>query len=119
MLSKEALSALYGSLVSESFKTKFYKTTTGGGQTTISGLFQCRGDLSNVDGYSCVSKLPQTFDQLCGKTVATRIQLFGCYILYEVAGFAQIFGMEMLYKTCSATNVAGSGFEERTRICSS
>lgn len=34
-------------------------------------------------------------------------------MLYEVAGFAQISGMQMLFKTCGATNVAGSGFEEK------
>ena len=109
----QAISALFGSLVSQSTKTKFFKTTTGTGQTTITGLFQCRGDLSNTDCYNCVSKLPVLTDKLCGKTIAARIQLYGCYILYEVAGFTQISGMEMLYKTCGATNVAGSGFEER------
>lgn len=109
----QALSALFGSLVSQSSKAKFYKTTSGSGQTTISGLFQCRGDLSNGDCYSCVSKLPEMSDKLCGKTIAARIQLLGCYILYEVSGFAQISGVEMLYKTCSGTNVAGSGFEDR------
>ncbi|EEF34029.1 DUF26 domain-containing protein 2 precursor, putative [Ricinus communis] len=109
----QALSALFGSLVSQSTKTKFFKTTTGTGQTTITGLFQCRGDLSTGDCYKCVSGLPVLTDKLCGKTIAARVQLYGCYILYEVAGFAQISGMEMLFKTCGATNIAGSGFEER------
>lgn len=109
----QALSALFGSLVSQSTKAKFFKTTSGTGQTSITGLFQCRGDLSTSDCYNCVNKLPQMSDKLCGKSIASRIQLYGCYILYEVAGFAQISGMKMLYKTCSATNVAGSGFEER------
>uniref|UniRef100_A0A5B7AR09 Putative cysteine-rich repeat secretory protein 3-like n=1 Tax=Davidia involucrata TaxID=16924 RepID=A0A5B7AR09_DAVIN len=108
----QALSTLFGTLISQSSKAKFYKTTTGSAQTTITGLFQCRGDLSNVDCYNCVSKLPILIDKLCGRQVAARIQLFGCYMLYEVAGFAQISGMEMLYKTCSGKNVAGSGFEE-------
>ncbi|KAA8527809.1 hypothetical protein F0562_035322 [Nyssa sinensis] len=109
----QALSTLFGTLISQSSKARFYKTTSGSGQTSISGLFQCRGDLSNVDCYNCVSKLPILIDKLCGQQVAARIQLFGCYMLYEVAGFAQISGMEMLYKTCGGTNVAGSGFEER------
>lgn len=34
-------------------------------------------------------------------------------MLYEVVGFSQISGMEMLYKTCSANYVRGVGFEER------
>ncbi|KAJ9182336.1 hypothetical protein P3X46_006340 [Hevea brasiliensis] len=109
----QALSALFGSLVSQSTKTKFFKTTTGTGQTTITGLFQCRGDLSTGDCYKCVSGLPVLTDKLCGKTIAARVQLFGCYILYEVSGFTQVSGMEMLFKTCGATNIAGSGFEER------
>ncbi|XP_041001986.1 plasmodesmata-located protein 2-like [Juglans microcarpa x Juglans regia] len=109
----QSLSSLFGSLVSQSSKARFFKTTSGSGQATISGLFQCRGDLSNADCYNCVSKLPQMADSLCGKAIAARVQLFGCYILYEVSGFAQISGFQLLYKTCGATNVAGSGFEER------
>ncbi|XWS08732.1 hypothetical protein CRYUN_Cryun40dG0026300 [Craigia yunnanensis] len=109
----QALSALFQTLLSQSMKVKFFKTTTGTGQTTITGLFQCRGDLSNSDCYNCVSQLPTLANKLCGKTIASRIQLYGCYMLYEVAGFAQISGMEMLFKTCGATNVAGTGFEER------
>ncbi|XP_027367057.1 cysteine-rich repeat secretory protein 3-like isoform X2 [Abrus precatorius] len=109
----QALSALFGSLVSQSTKGKFFKATTGSGQTTITGLFQCRGDLTNSDCYNCVSRLPVLSDKLCGKTIAARVQLLGCYMLYEVAGFAQISGMQILYKTCGVTNAAGSGFEER------
>ncbi|KAK4770078.1 hypothetical protein SAY87_030610 [Trapa incisa] len=109
----QALSALFGSLVSQSTKAKFFKTTSGSGQTTITGLFQCRGDLSNSDCYKCVSGLPILSDKLCGKTIAARVQLYGCYLLYEVAGFVEVSGMEMLYKTCGGTNAAGSGFEER------
>ncbi|KAF7837421.1 Cysteine-rich repeat secretory protein 3 [Senna tora] len=109
----QSLSALFGSLVSQSTKAKFYKATAGNGQTAITGLFQCRGDLSNSDCYNCVSRLPVLSNKLCGKTVAARVQLLGCYMLYEVSGFAQISGMQMLYKTCGASNVAGSGFEER------
>ncbi|XP_051133043.1 plasmodesmata-located protein 2-like isoform X2 [Andrographis paniculata] len=109
----QALSTLFGTLISQSSKAKFSKTSSGSGQSTVTGLFQCRGDLSNVDCYNCVSKLPILIDRLCGKPIAARIQLFGCYMLYEVAGFAQISGMEMLYKSCSGTNVGGAGFEER------
>ena len=109
----QSLSALFGSLVSQSTRTKFYKATSGSGQNSITGLFQCRGDLSNSDCYNCVSRLPVLSDKLCGKTMAARVQLLGCYLLYEVAGFPQISGMQMLYKTCGATNAAGSGFQER------
>ncbi|CAI0436944.1 unnamed protein product [Linum tenue] len=112
-LYSQALSALFGTLVQQSTKSKFFKTTTGTGQTTITGLFQCRGDLSIGDCYKCVSGLPVLTDKMCGKAIAARVQLFGCYILYEVAGFTQVSGMEMLFKTCGRSTAAGSGFEER------
>ncbi|XP_019101332.1 PREDICTED: cysteine-rich repeat secretory protein 11-like isoform X2 [Camelina sativa] len=110
----QALSAMYGSLVTQSAKTRFYKTTTGASsQSSITGLFQCRGDLSNNDCYNCVRRLPVLSGKLCGKTIASRIQLSGCYLLYEVSSFAQISGMEMIFKTCGKNNAAGTGFEER------
>ncbi|KAL6571381.1 hypothetical protein OROHE_003024 [Orobanche hederae] len=109
----QALSSLYGTLIGQSSKSNFFKTTTGSGHTAINGLYQCRGDLSNVDCYTCVSKLPILIDRLCGRPIAARLHLSGCYMLYEVSGFAQISGMEMLYKSCSQKNVKGSGFEEK------
>lgn len=109
----QALSALFGSLISQSSKAKFFQTTTGTGQTTISGLFQCRGDLSNVDCYNCVSNLPILIDKLCGTPIAARMQLLGCYMLYEISGFSQVSGLDMLYKVCSGKNSPGSGFEEK------
>ncbi|XP_052189352.1 plasmodesmata-located protein 2-like isoform X2 [Diospyros lotus] len=109
----QAISALFGTLIAQSSKSKFFKATTGSGQTTVSGLFQCRGDLSNVDCYNCVSKLPILIDKLCGQLVAARVQLLGCYMLYEIAGFPQVSGMDLLYKTCSGKNAPGSGFEEK------
>ncbi|KAJ9555608.1 hypothetical protein OSB04_010222 [Centaurea solstitialis] len=102
-----ALSAIFGTLIQQSSKAKFFKTSSGTGQASVSGLFQCRGDLTNVDCYTCVSRLPILMDKLCGKTVAARIQLLGCYMLYEVSGFAQISGMEMLYKTCGSSSKGG------------
>ncbi|KAH6777470.1 hypothetical protein C2S51_008782, partial [Perilla frutescens var. frutescens] len=65
----QSLSSIYGTLLAQSLKSKFFNTSTGSGQSSISGLFQC-------------------------------------------SGFAQIFGMEMLYKSCGVTNVGGAGFED-------
>ncbi|GAA0165807.1 hypothetical protein LIER_21117 [Lithospermum erythrorhizon] len=108
----QALSTLFGNLIAQSSKSKFYKATTGSGQNIVTGLFQCRGDLSNVECYNCISGLPILIDKLCGKPVAARLQLYGCYMLYEVNGFPQISGMELLYKTCGGKNAGGSGAEQ-------
>ncbi|KAF8394233.1 hypothetical protein HHK36_020440 [Tetracentron sinense] len=108
----QTLSALFTSLISQSSKTKFFKTTSGQAQTTISGLFQCRGDLSNVDCYTCISKLPEISNRLCGKSVAARVQLLGCSIRYEIVGYQQISGFDLLFKTCSSSRATVNGFEQ-------
>ncbi|XP_074320337.1 plasmodesmata-located protein 2 isoform X2 [Silene latifolia] len=110
----QTLTTLTTTLIQHSSTSKFYKLTTGSGsQFTISGLYQCRGDLTNTDCYNCVTKIPLIMNTVCGRVVSARVQLLGCYMLYEVSGFAQISGMQMLFKVCSPTNVAGSGFEMR------
>ncbi|KAL6532451.1 hypothetical protein OROGR_014421 [Orobanche gracilis] len=109
----QALSSLFANLVAQSSTSKFFKNTSGPSPTTITGLFQCRGDLSNADCYNCVGKLPALLVKRCGSVVAARIQLLGCYMMYEGAGFPQVSGLEMLYKSCSRSNGDGSGFVEK------
>ncbi|XP_068653498.1 plasmodesmata-located protein 2-like [Aristolochia californica] len=113
---QETLTALFNSLVAQASGARFFKTSSGGGQTAITGLFQCRGDLSNADCYTCVRRLPQMANSLCGQSVAGRVQLAGCYLVYQATGFPQISGTEMLYKMCSSTQSKGVGFEEKRNI---
>ncbi|XP_027367632.1 cysteine-rich repeat secretory protein 56-like [Abrus precatorius] len=106
------LKALLVSLVAQSAQKGFSTTTSGNGQNVIMGLYQCRGDLSNSACYNCVSKIPYMLDKLCGKVVAARIQLTGCYLRYEVVGFKQVPETQLLYKVCGAKQES-DGFEER------
>ncbi|CAA7398938.1 unnamed protein product [Spirodela intermedia] len=111
----QALAALSSALVAKSAASMFYKTTTagGGGQPSLFGLFQCRGDLSAADCAACVGRIPAMWGSLCGQTTAARIQLSGCYGLYEISGFPQVSGTKMLYKECGRSGGAGGGFEEK------
>lgn len=109
----QTLSTLFTSLISQSSTAKFYKTTSGQGQSAISGLFQCRGDLNNVDCNNCVSNARQLFDRMCGPTVAARIHLSGCYIRYEISGFKLAGPTDLLYKVCGSNRVHGSGFDQK------
>ncbi|KAG9445743.1 hypothetical protein H6P81_011871 [Aristolochia fimbriata] len=110
---QETLTALFNSLVGQASAARFFKTSSGSGQAAFSGLFQCRGDLSNADCNSCVRRLPEMATSLCGQSVAGRVQLAGCYLVYQSSGFPQISGSEMLYKMCSSSQSKGSGFEEK------
>jgi len=46
------------------------------------------GDLTGSDCHSCVERILDMLGRLCGDAaVATRVQLSGCYLRYEVVGF--------------------------------
>lgn len=105
----QALKTLFDALISQSSAAKFYKTTSD----TVSGLFQCRGDLSGADCRNCVQKAPNLAQKLCSQAIAARVQLNGCYLRYEIAGFRQVSGVELLYKICGSTRASGAGFSDR------
>lgn len=107
------LKTLFSSLVSQSSQKAFATSTFGDGQTAFMGLYQCRGDLSLSQCYTCVSKIPEMADKLCNRAVAARVQLSGCYLRYEVIGFKQVPETEFLYKYCGSTQASGTGFEQR------
>lgn len=107
---RQSLATLTAALVQQSTKSRFSKSSSG----QFQGRFQCRGDLSAGDCSACVARLPSAASSLCGPSVAAaRVQLVGCYIAYEVSGFAQISGLDLLFKTCGSSSAAGAGFEER------
>ncbi|XP_071938080.1 plasmodesmata-located protein 3-like isoform X1 [Coffea arabica] len=108
-----SLENLLDTLTSRSSSTKFYKATSGQGQSAITGLFQCRGDLSSNDCNNCVKRTPDVSRRLCGNAIAVRVQLGGCYLRYEASGFRQVSATELLFKICGSTQASGSGFQDR------
>ncbi|KAF5738988.1 cysteine-rich repeat secretory protein 56 isoform X2 [Tripterygium wilfordii] len=107
------LKTLLSTLVQQSAQKNFYSTTIGDGQNAILGLYQCRGDLSTIQCYNCVSRIPDMANKLCGKAMAVRVQLTGCYLRYEASGFKQVPETELLFKICGSTRMSEAGFEER------
>ncbi|XP_021646217.1 plasmodesmata-located protein 1 isoform X2 [Hevea brasiliensis] len=105
------LKNLMESLVSQSSQKSFSTTTSGDGQNAIVGLYQCRGDLTTPQCYTCVSKIPDMVKKLCGQVIAARVQLNGCYLKYEISGFKQVSETELLFKVCGSTQATGTGFE--------
>ncbi|KAF7833250.1 plasmodesmata-located protein 3-like [Senna tora] len=93
-------------------------TTSGDGQNAITGLYQCRGDLTNSECYKCVSKIPDILGKLSGLVPTTRVQLNGCYLWCEVLRFRQVSGTQMLFKVCGRfrPKEVGSMREGRRRL---
>ncbi|CAN6296593.1 unnamed protein product, partial [Urochloa humidicola] len=110
------VAALSSALSGQAGSVKFYKTSSpsaAGSSTSVFGLFQCRGDLSGSDCASCVSRATSSWRDVCGASVAARVQLAGCLALYEVSGFPQVSGVQMLFKTCGTGSGGGGDFEMR------
>ncbi|OIV92090.1 hypothetical protein TanjilG_27245 [Lupinus angustifolius] len=85
------LKSLFSSLFSQASQKSFTATTSsnggggcGGGRgTVITRVYQCRGDLINLDCDTCVCKILDMLGKLCGADMtAMRVQLSGCYLLY-------------------------------------
>ncbi|XP_030961063.1 plasmodesmata-located protein 2-like [Quercus lobata] len=112
----QTLSSLFQELVAHSSQSKFFKTIEGNSETAISGLFQCRGDMSDEECHNCVNAIPQMSDSLCSLAMAARIQLFGCYTHYEADGFhepdATTSKTNLLYKICGESEAVDGGFVE-------
>lgn len=109
----QALLSLFQALLPQSSNSRYYKTTAGVENYFVSGLFQCRGDLTAVACYDCVNNLPQVSKNFCNTAVAGRIQLNGCYFHYEIDEFTEDGLNEhgLLHKICGQKG-AEIGFEE-------
>lgn len=108
---EDALSALFATLTAQSSSSHFYRTSSG----SVSGLYQCRGDLSNDNCYECVHRLPNMVGSLCGRAVAGRVHLGGCYLSYQADGVSQVSESELLYKACGSSEGEGEFGERRDR----
>jgi hypothetical protein len=114
------VAALSSALSAQSASAKFYKTSStsasgASSSASVFGLFQCRGDLSGPDCSSCVARAMSSWSDLCGAAVAARVQLNGCLAKYEVAGFPQVSGVQMLFKTCGTGGDSGDGGDLQVR----
>ncbi|GAA0140179.1 hypothetical protein LIER_01578 [Lithospermum erythrorhizon] len=106
------LSTLFQELVDEAGKSKFYQTSVGDEEVAVSGLFQCRGDLSSDECHNCVDKFSEVSKTSCGNVVPARIQLSGCYLRYHPEGDETMSRLQLLHKTCGKSHSEIVGFEE-------
>ncbi|CAN6575383.1 unnamed protein product [Malus baccata var. baccata] len=102
-------------------KLQFYRHAEAGldnNEAGISGLFQCRQDLSNEECHSCVNTLRNLSNTLCQESVSARVQLHGCYELDGVD--SEPFNDRLMHKTCGedlANGVAASEVADCGGFC--
>ncbi|KAK7269157.1 hypothetical protein RIF29_21873 [Crotalaria pallida] len=85
LLFSQTLTSLFQQLIAQSSQSKFFKTKELiNDDTSISGLFQCRNDITSQDCFSCVNSLLHMSNTLCSSdSISARVQLYGCYIQYN------------------------------------
>ncbi|RDX81751.1 Cysteine-rich repeat secretory protein 11, partial [Mucuna pruriens] len=114
----QTLNSLFQQLIAQSSKLKFFKTTEAvSDDAAISGLFQCRDDISTEDCFSCVNLLPEMSNALCTDSISARVQLHGCYIHYEteeLPGESETKSSNLLHKDCGEPVVDYTKFKELT-----
>ncbi|XP_024969027.1 cysteine-rich repeat secretory protein 3-like [Cynara cardunculus var. scolymus] len=72
------VSSLLQELVKKSSETKFYETVMGDDTFSVSGVFQCRMDLTDDHCHTCIlNAIPRLS---CGSNFLARVQLKGCYL---------------------------------------
>ncbi|KAJ6429905.1 hypothetical protein OIU84_021338 [Salix udensis] len=69
-------------------------------QDTLYGLFQCQGDLSNVDCASCVARAVSQLGTLCPDSSGGALQLDGCFVKYDNTTFLGVEDKTEVLKKC-------------------
>ncbi|KAK9919421.1 hypothetical protein M0R45_028013 [Rubus argutus] len=98
----KTLASLFQELAAHSNQSKFFKHTESTGDDDISGVYQCRRDITDQECHSCVSALPNISNTMCRASVAARVQLHGCYLHYKLDGVDSDYSGKQrpLHKTC-------------------
>lgn len=75
-------------------------TTSSNPQDTVSGLFQCRGDLQPSDCARCVARAVTQLGTLCIDSCGGALQLDGCLVKYDNATFLGVEDKTVVIKKC-------------------
>ncbi|XP_004304781.1 PREDICTED: cysteine-rich repeat secretory protein 3 [Fragaria vesca subsp. vesca] len=119
----QTLTSLFQELTAHSNRSKFFKhTESSTDDDKISGVYQCREDITNQECHSCVSTIPVMSNTVCRESVAARVQLRGCYMHYKLEGIDHLdysSKERLLHKSCGqgggSINGGLGGFEEMRR----
>ncbi|KAK6915316.1 Gnk2-homologous domain [Dillenia turbinata] len=100
----ETLSSLLATLVSQSSYFKFFKTSVSDIDQilTLSGLYQCRGDLNLPECFDCINSLRFMSYRFCSQSTSALIQLSGCYLKFSTKNYDGVYESsdQVLYNTC-------------------
>ncbi|XP_077234524.1 plasmodesmata-located protein 7 [Tasmannia lanceolata] len=109
------LNSLLTSLVNSATISSYNNLTVTGSDPTssVSGLFQCRGDLSPSDCAECVRNSVSQLGILCLDSAGGTLQLQGCLVKYDNNTFLGVEDKTQVMKKCDPNSGYGSDLLSR------
>ncbi|MCD7472712.1 hypothetical protein HAX54_014041 [Datura stramonium] len=109
-----SLNSLLSSIVSSSSQSLYNSYAFGNDssapqESSIYGLYQCRGDLQLKDCSTCVARAVGQVSIVCPYNFGAILQLDGCYVRYEHADFLGKPDTSLRYDKCSKNQLRGEG----------
>ncbi|XP_024007191.1 cysteine-rich repeat secretory protein 12 isoform X2 [Eutrema salsugineum] len=86
-----------------------------GGDSSVYGLYQCRGDLSSASGdcARCVARAVSRLGSLCVGACGGALQLEGCFVKYDNSTFLGVEDKTVVVRRCGSP--VGYNSDELTR----
>ncbi|KAL9689482.1 hypothetical protein QQ045_009868 [Rhodiola kirilowii] len=109
------LNSIFTSAVSSSSQALYTAFALGNdssssSESTIYGLYQCRGDLRLADCSKCVQSAVTQIGLICPYSYGASLQLDACLLQYEHFDFLATNDLNVVYKKCSLKTM-GSDLE--------
>ncbi|CAL5215215.1 unnamed protein product [Lathyrus oleraceus] len=97
-----SVNSILSSLVNSATFTTYNNFTVPGATAseTVSGLFQCRGDITNDQCSTCVERAVSQLGTLCFETYGGALQLEGCFVKYDNVKFVGVEDKTEVVKKC-------------------
>ncbi|XP_074274956.1 plasmodesmata-located protein 6-like [Silene latifolia] len=105
-----SLNSLLTSLVNSATNSPFSKLTLTS-PATISGVYQCRGDLPESSCSTCIRNSVSQLGSLCVNSVGGVLQLDGCFLKYDNATFLGVEDKSVVLKRCGGGGGGGDSGE--------
>ncbi|KAK4805000.1 hypothetical protein SAY86_004817 [Trapa natans] len=113
------LDSLLTSIVNSAAFSSYSNFTAAGASPmdAIYGMYQCRGDLPELDCAACVSHAVIRTRALCPGTCGAAAQLEGCYVKYDNSTFLGVEDKTVVLKKCGIpellSSLSSSHFSEK------
>ncbi|KAL5553231.1 hypothetical protein UlMin_040632 [Ulmus minor] len=103
---ENGVNSILTSLVNSATFTTYNNFTipsTTSSKETLSGLFQCRGDLNSDACSRCVRQAVSQLGPLCLDSCGGALQLEGCFVKYDNATFLGVEDKTVVVKKCGSS----------------